>query len=213
MVRRSCRLEPSVNRSPEPDFGEPRPLFADEAEAVDKLYRSVAPELYPRALLMAQGNRAQADDLIQQAFQAAIMAWARVGHLDLGRQKAWLYGVLRYKAIDTWRASEREHPVPDLDSYQLQSPQDTAHHALCSMALDRVLKVVFEMPPVRHRVMWLYVMEGLPTNEIAGLLGIAQSTVRGHLKAARDTLSKEVGPILPFSDDDAGDDDLPRERW
>jgi RNA polymerase sigma-70 factor (ECF subfamily) len=202
-----------LNWSPEHDPGEPQPLLASEAEAVAMLFRSAAPKLLPAALLMTQGNRAQAEDLIQQVFHAAIKAWATIGHRDPRRQEAWLRKVLRYKAIDTWRASGREHLVPGMDFDQLRAPQDTAHHALCSIDLNRALKVVLAMPPVRHHVMCLYVLEGLRTNEIAELLGIAQSTVRGHLKTARDTLSQEVGPDLPAARDDHGDDDLPGEWW
>jgi RNA polymerase sigma factor (sigma-70 family) len=80
------------------------------------------------------------------------------------------------------------------------------------MALDRALKVVKEMPPIRHRVACLRVLAGLSTAEVADLLGISQSTVRVHLKAARDTLMREVGPILPFEDDDAGIG-TPRKGW
>jgi RNA polymerase sigma-70 factor, ECF subfamily len=202
-----------LKRSHEPDFGEPRPLLADEAEAVAVLFSSAAPKLLPAALLMTQGDRARAEDLIQQAFHAAIKDWVTVGPLDPRRQEAWLYKVLQYKAIDTWRAGVREHLVPGLDFDQLRAPQDTAHRALCSIELDRALKVVFAMPPVRHQVMCLYVLQGLSTKEIAELLGIAQSTVRGHLKAARDALSKEVGPNLPCAKDDPDDNGLHREGW
>ncbi len=199
-----------MNRSPEPGSGEPQPLLADEAEAVDVLFRSTAPKLLAAALLMTQGDRARAEDLIQQAFQAAIKAWTKVGHMDPGRQQAWLYKVLHYKAIDTWRANAREHLVPGWDFDQLRAPQDTADRALCSIELDLALKMVITMPPVRHHVMCLYVLEGFSIKEIAEFLGIAQSTVRGHLKTARDTLSKEVGPpFLGANDDDPGDDGLP----
>lgn len=176
------------------------------------LFRSAATKLLPAALLRTQGDRGLAEDLIQQAFQAAIKDWAKVGHMDPRRQEAWLHKVLRYKAIDTWRTSAREHLVPGLDFDQLRAPQDTAHRALCSIELDRVLKVVFAMPAVRHRVMCLSALEGLQTKEIAELLGIAQSTVRGHLKAGRDILIKEIGPDLPAAKDDHGDDG-PDWKW
>ena len=40
--------------------------------------------------------------------------------------------------------------------------------------------------------------------EIAELLGISQSTVRVHLKKARDALAEEIGPEVPFDDPDDG---------
>lgn len=193
-----------MNQSPEPGSGEPQPLSADQAAAIEKLYRAAAPRLYPRALLLAQGNRAEADDLIQLVFQAVIMRWEKVGHKDFGEQMKWLYRVLRNKVADAWRVNGRECLLPDLLMDELPSSQDTAHRVLCSMALDGALKVVKEMPPVRHRVVCLLLLYGLPAREVAGMLGIAQSTVRGHLKAAREELGKEIGPILPFTADDPG---------
>jgi RNA polymerase sigma factor (sigma-70 family) len=193
-----------VNRSPEHGSGGPEPLSADQAAAVEKLFRAAAPRIYPRALLLAQGDRAQADDLIQLVFQAAIVRWETVGQKDPGDQMKWLYRVLRNKAADAWRANGRERPLSDLAMDEPQSSQDTAHHVLCSMALNGALKVMKEMPTVRHRVVCLLLLNGLPTRDVAGMLGIEQSTVRGHLKAAREELAKEIGPILPFTDDDFG---------
>jgi RNA polymerase sigma-70 factor (ECF subfamily) len=151
---------------------------------------------------LSQGDREQAEDLVQQVFQAAIMSWETIGHRDSGGQMAWLYRVLYYKAADAWHEDRRECSLTDLVSNQLPSPRDTGYQALCSIALDRALKLVMEMPPVRHRVVCLRLLAGLPSREVAGMLGIEQSTVRGHVEAARAELRKEVGPILPFIDDD-----------
>jgi RNA polymerase sigma factor (sigma-70 family) len=162
---------------------------------------------------VAHGNHAEADDLIQQAFHAAMTAWAMVGQWGFVRQKAWLRSTIRFKGIDAWRVSNRVRLLPDLDPDHLHAWHDTAEEALCSIAVDRTLKVVFAMPPVPYRVMWLYGLEGMSVTEVAEYLGITPSTVSGHLKAARDTLNKEVRRILPFSKDDPSEDSLPRERW
>ncbi len=68
------------------------------------------------------------------------------------------------------------------------------------------------MPPVRHHAMCLYVLGGFSVKEIAEFLGIAQSTVRGHLKTARGILSKEVGPAFPGAKDDGPGTTTRRER-
>jgi RNA polymerase sigma factor (sigma-70 family) len=205
-----------VNPSPEPDPGGLHPLSADQAAAVEKLYRAASPELFSRALFLSQGNRTQAEDLIQLIFQAAITRWSTggnpVGYLAYEDQMRWLYGVLNYKAADAFRSRSRESPMPDLDPDWLQAPHDTAHHALCSRELDRALLVMKRMPRVRHVVASLRLLSGLPTREVAAMLGIEQSTVRWHLKRAREELCKEVGPILPVADDEPGDDGLATGR-
>jgi RNA polymerase sigma factor (sigma-70 family) len=180
---------------------------------VEVLYRTAAPRLYPRALLLAQGNRTQADDLLQLVFLAAIMGWEKVERMDSTGQLKWLYRILHNKSADAWRVNGRECRLPDLILDEPPSFQDTAHHALCSVALDRALKVMKEMPPVRHRVVCLRLLMGLPTREVAGMLGIEQSTVRGHVRAARAELGREIGPILPFADDEPGAGQLLKEGW
>jgi DNA-directed RNA polymerase specialized sigma24 family protein len=81
MVCRSCRPEHPVNRSREPNAGEPPSLLSDEAEAVAMLFRNVAPKLLAPALLWTQGNRPQAEDPIQEVFLTAIRKWEEVGRL------------------------------------------------------------------------------------------------------------------------------------
>jgi DNA-directed RNA polymerase specialized sigma24 family protein len=70
-----------VNRSREPNAGEPPSLLSDEAEAVAMLFRNVAPKLLAPALLWTQGNRPQAEDPIQEVFLTAIRKWEEVGRL------------------------------------------------------------------------------------------------------------------------------------
>jgi RNA polymerase sigma factor (sigma-70 family) len=206
-----------VIRSPEPDPGRLHPPSDDQTAAVEKLYRTTASELFFRALFLSQGNRAQAEDLTQEVFKAAITRWSTgpkpVGNLDYEDQMRWLYGVLNHKAADAYRIGSREGPMPDLDLDQQPAPHDTAHQALCSIDLDRALKVMKRMPRVRHLVASWRLLSGLPTREVAAMLGIEQSTVRWHLKKAREELCREVGPILPYVDDEPEDADLPWDRW
>lgn len=60
------------------------------------------------------------------------------------------------------------------------------------------------MPKARQRVAFLKWGEEWSSAEIAELLGITQSTVRAHLKLARDELAEEMGSQIPFAD--SGDD-------
>lgn len=60
------------------------------------------------------------------------------------------------------------------------------------------------MPQVRQRVAFLKWGEEWSSAEIADLLGISQSTVRAHLKLARDELAEELGSEVSITD--TGDD-------
>ena len=71
------------------------------------------------------------------------------------------------------------------------------------------------MPKTRQRIAFLKWGEDWSSAEIAELMGISQSTVRAHLKLARDELAA-IRPQIPFAD--SGDDtdegwrDDPRKR-
>ena len=54
---------------------------------------------------------------------------------------------------------------------------------------------------MRQKVAFLRWNEDWSAAEIAGWLGIAQATVRGHLKEARDELIIQVGAQVPFIGD------------
>ena len=57
------------------------------------------------------------------------------------------------------------------------------------------------MPPARHHVVCLRWIAGWSAAEISIELAIQQTTVRVHLKNARDTLITAIGPDVPFLDE------------
>lgn len=58
------------------------------------------------------------------------------------------------------------------------------------------------MPPARQKVAFLRWGLEWTSAEVAEWLGIDSSTVRRHLKLARDQMAAEIGPDVPFAEDD-----------
>ncbi|MGW0808066.1 RNA polymerase sigma factor [Nonomuraea sp. NPDC002799] len=171
------------------------------AEAVAEFFQAEASGLFGYALTFPHIGRADAEDLIQVAFQAAAMEWGRqLCQLDQENKRKWLYRVLRNKAVDQWRSqlSMRlpSHPI-EADPRSIQEP---AHSALSSIAIQRCWEVIKKMPAARQRVAILKWFEEWSSAEIASQLGISQATVRAHLKLARDELLTSVGPQVTFID-------------
>ncbi len=180
-------------------------ISPETAEAVAGLFRAEAAGLFSYAHTLPNVSRYDAEDLVQVTFQAAATEWERrLCSLDQESQRKWLYRVLRNKAIDQWRTSGSRRVF----SQQVESTpvpqQETYRHALCSIVLQRCWDRIAKMPEARQRVAFLKWGEEWSSAEIARLLGISQSTVRAHLKLARDELSEEIGPQIPFAD--SGDD-------
>lgn len=169
------------------------------------LFRAEAAGLFGYARTLPNISCSDAEDLVQVTFQAAAMDWERrLCCLDQESRRKWLYRVLRNKAIDQWRIGGSRR----LSAQQIESTpglqQETYHSALCSIVLQRCWDRIGKMPQVRQRVAFLKWGEEWSSVEIGELLGISQSTVRAHLKLARDDLAEEIGPETPFAD--SGDD-------
>ncbi|MET8454583.1 RNA polymerase sigma factor [Streptomyces sp. NPDC005209] len=171
-----------------------------------RLFREVAGDLFAYACSLVQGDRGQAEDLVQETFQAAAEAWSTLMLLESQGKRRWLYAVLGNKRVDQWRKG-RKLTFTDLlaDGHSSLPGAVTAaepvHQALCAVALEKCWAVIEDMPQQRHDVVLLAWWASWTTAEIAELKGIAQSTVRGHLKVARDELVDQVGVDVPILDD------------
>jgi RNA polymerase sigma factor (sigma-70 family) len=166
------------------------------------LYRATAPSLFIRARLLAQGDRQQAEDLVQDAFVAALHSWGKVGILRPEGQQRWLFAVLLNKAVDTWRKIGRIDVTNTFDDLHRPGFADETYtQAACSMAWQRAFEIIQQMPPMRHHVVCLRWIAGWSVAEISIELGIQRATVRVHLKHARDTLITAIGPDVPFLDE------------
>ncbi|WP_169735390.1 RNA polymerase sigma factor [Actinokineospora inagensis] len=161
-----------------------------------ELFQHTAEGLHLHALRLNQGDPASAEDLVQEVFQAAALAWATLRCLDSDRRRAWLFRVLQNKSIDRWRSSACDAPLADM--VVSTAAEDTYHRAIHSILLERCWKLLRSMPTARFRVAYLTWHEDMTTGEIAEHLGIAPTTVRVHRKHARDEIIETIGPDVPF---------------
>lgn len=180
-------------------------ISPEAAEAVALLFREEAAGLFRYACTLPGVHRADADDLVQATFQAAAVNWAQgLCSLSHEQRRGWLYRVLHNKAIDQWRTCGSRQ-VPSEQVEETTKPrQDTYLHAMWSIVLERCWDRISRMPEARQRVAFLKWRMDWSTAEIADLLGISKSTVRAHVKDARDALAEEIGPDVHFDDPDDG---------
>jgi RNA polymerase sigma-70 factor (ECF subfamily) len=178
----------------------PRRISEETAEQVAQLFVAVAPDLFQFAVTLVQGDRASAEDLVQEAFQAVALAWVKVGSYDLDCQRAWLFTVTRNKAINRWKANRRVTSELDMvRAVEITDRDDTHDKVLNSLTLDRCREVLRSMPPARYRIAYLHFYEEWRPSEIAKHLGLSASTVRVQIKRARDQLANAIGPDIPLA--------------
>lgn len=166
-----------------------------------ELYVNEVGELYRYACSRPGVDGIGAEDLVQTAFQEAVLAWDKVGRLTVDGQRAWLRQVLKYKSIDDWRKGRVVDSTPDVPDIGL--PQaDPAELVVLSTALKACWALITRMSAVKQEVACLTWAEFWPDKRIAERMGITESRVRGHRMEMRARLRADVGHLVPFIDDD-----------
>ena len=129
------------------------------------------------------GDRAVAEDLVQDAFLEAFRKWDRIGDFD--QPGAWVRRVVANMSVSTFRrrrselrmltklGARQDHVVPDV------SPSTLAFW-----------QAVRALPKRQAQATALFYLEDRPIAEIADILQMAEGTVKKHLYDARQTLAR-----------------------
>jgi RNA polymerase sigma factor (sigma-70 family) len=141
------------------------------------------------------GNRADAEDVVQEACLRAYRALDRV---TVGNARAWMLTIVHNTAF-TWLAKnrpktivgvsdleavERAHASPDL------APGETPETTLIAKADGaRIEAAIAELPPQFRETLVLRDVQGLDYKEIATITGVPIGTVMSRLARARDRLA------------------------
>jgi RNA polymerase sigma-70 factor (ECF subfamily) len=148
-------------------------FFADERDAVLGLAFALT------------GDRAAAEDIVQDAFLEAFRKWDRIAGYD--QPGAWVRRVVANMSVSAFRRRGRElrtltrltgrsdHVVPDL------SPSTLAFW-----------QAVRALPKRQAQVAALFYLEDRPIAEIASILQIAEGTVKKHLFDGRRALARTL---------------------
>lgn len=180
------------------------------AAEVARLFKAESEAVFRSALRAAGGDRAEAENLVQEVFEAAALQWATIAAYLPDRRRAWLCRVARNKAIDGYRAGKPMQLAADPD-VSGESPS-AERVALTRMQKDRCVKVISQMPEMRRKVAYLKFHEEWKTCEIAEYLSIAAGTVRVHVHGARVMLENAVGPEVFLTEDLAEETDVGEEE-
>ncbi len=141
---------------------------------------------YPRLVAVAAaltGERESARDLAQEALLRCHRSWSRVGALDV--PEAWVRRVLINLSIDHHRARRRT-----LRSAARQDIEPMM--TLDDPAVDGWWSSVRALPDRQRAAVVLHYLEDRSIAEIAGVLDIAEGTVKASLSRARQTLARTL---------------------
>ena len=132
------------------------------------------------------GDMAQAEDVMQEIF---FQIWRNSDSFVQGRGSlgAWLVVVARNRAIDLLR---RRKPTDSVEEVVLPSSFNLAAEAEHNAMIEKVQKVLQELPAEQQRSMELAFFEGLSHSEIAEKTGDPLGTVKTRIRLALITLRK-----------------------
>ncbi|TQE33589.1 sigma-70 family RNA polymerase sigma factor [Streptomyces ipomoeae] len=159
------------------------------------LYMRFRDDMVRFAARLLASERHTAHDLVQETFKAAALRWGTLRTYGECGQRAWLYQVLKNKIFDQWGA---RRSAADAIGHDLVADVDTPRTAVSNLLLQMCWKVIDSMPRAQRQVALLKWQGEWTNREIGEHLNIAQSTVRVHLRNARNTLAAELGDEVVF---------------
>lgn len=161
-----------------------------EAEALP-----LRPRLYVAALRLT-GNRADAEDLLQETYFRAYRGFHR---FEPGTNVAgWLYRILRNTFIQGYRKRQRELPTVPEDWHRntnggMRNFEASAEAAVIDSIPDRRLQEALSALPERYRRVVLLFVDGYAYKEIADIVGVPIGTVMSRLHRGRKALRERIG--------------------
>jgi RNA polymerase sigma-70 factor, ECF subfamily len=187
--------------------GDDRTITPHDAAELAACFRAHARRLFGFACVLARGDQALADDLVQATFEAAARVWHTLRGLAEDQLRGWLRSTLANIAASGFRreAAFRDR-LPQIEERYRDTQADPAEQApsepaLSSIVLERCWRIIEAMPKGQHVVAVLRWQLGMKEAEIAAVLGIAESTVSAQLHRARRKLIEQLGPDHPFARD------------
>jgi RNA polymerase sigma-70 factor (ECF subfamily) len=151
------------------------------AEVFDRYSRAV----YSVAMRILK-DTGHAEDVMQEIF---FQIWRNSDSFVQGRGSlgAWLVVVARNRSIDQLR---RRKPVDSVDDVVLASSGNLASEVEHNSMMEKVRKVLRDLPAEQQRSMELAFFEGLSHSEIAERTGDPLGTVKTRIRLALITLRK-----------------------
>lgn len=160
-----------------------------EEELMRALHDDHAAALWSFALQLTGGDRARAEDVVQETL---LRAWRHPDVLDQSQRsaRAWLFTVARRIAIDGWRSSASRAEFPT--AAPPESPVgDGTDRAVQGWLVTEALR---ELSPRHREVLVLCFLHGYSVADAARRLGVAEGTVKSRthyaLRALRLALAE-----------------------
>ncbi len=141
-----------------------------------------------RVCLRYAKDRMQAEDMLQDGF---IKIFSDLHQFNFqGSFEGWMRRVMVNTALQHIRKHKKFRDTIDLD--QLNEAFQTSEVATDQLNVQALTRLIQKLPDGYRTVFNLYVIEGFPHKEIAGLLGISENTSKSQLSKAKALLRTQI---------------------
>ena len=151
-----------------------------DRSAFGPLFQKFAPALH--GILLARLSRAEADDLVQDAF---LTAMNQIGSLrDPAKFGAWILAIARNRSNDHLRRQKK--------SVELPPEIATRENVTARAEAERVMQLIRELPEAYRETLTLRLVEGMTGPEIAAVTGLMPGSVRVNLHRGMKALKERL---------------------
>ena len=156
------------------------------------------PQLYGAALRWTR-NPSDAEDLVQETFAKAFVAWAQ---FQQGTNlKAWLYRIMTNTHINLYNKRAKDQAkggLDELEDWQIGSAESVTAlstrsaelEAIDNLPSESIKNALHQIPDEFRMVVYYAVVDGLPYAEIAEIMQTPVGTVMSRLHRGKKLLRK-----------------------
>jgi RNA polymerase sigma factor (sigma-70 family) len=149
-------------------------------------------------------NANDAQDVAQEVF---IKVYKQLHQFDAKQAsiKTWIYRIAINTALDFLKAKKTKKrfgflvSIFDTDAPQLESKSLHVDHPGIQLeqkeALEKLMKIIYELPENQKTAIILSKIEGLPQQEVAVLMDKSVKAVESLIQRAKDTIGKKLERI------------------
>jgi RNA polymerase sigma-70 factor (ECF subfamily) len=158
--------------------------------------REHEPALFAAAMRLTGGDRADAQDLVQDTFERALAHWDRLA--PGSNERGWLVTVLHNRFIDQCRRRRRGPAAQPIDAEaNLPAPEPTPAQRWDAITPEHLARAIAQLDDEFRAAYELKELQGKSYDEIARALGIPKATVGTRILRARRKLRALLEEMMP----------------
>lgn len=160
-----------------------------DKDLIEELFETYEQLMYDVALSILH-NRADAEDVVQNAFLWIINNPQKISTIPIDERGFYLIGMVKHLSSNAAK-SKKKHSAENIDEIEeFASNNSVEETALENITIEEVKQALNELSLSDYSLMYLYVIMQMKPSEIAEELKIPEKNIRAKVRYARKRLVK-----------------------